>query len=273
VTGRLDLLRAALPRQIHLVDVGAYRGDFTAAALTTFPGSTAMLFEPGPSKAHALRERFRVASGVRVFEMALSDESGQTLLYERTDSATDSLLPYVGEPPDRVRPVRVERLDAILEEEGGPSLDLLKIDAQGGDLRVLKGASKTLARSRPALLVEAIFAPLYEGQASFEEILAFVSSVGYRLAGLHAIHTDPRGLLAFADLLFLAEDAHTRLAAATAAGPFACHDPELLQDQVQALQEACDDRLALIHQLTRAAEERLVLVQRLDAELRRLQGV
>jgi len=269
--GPMRVLRAALPDRIRLVDVGAYRGDFTAAALAAFPGSSALLFEPGPSKAAALRKRFRREPGVRVFEIALGDETGDALLHERADSATDSLLAYVGETADSKRLVRVDRLDAVLGEEGAPSVDLLKTDAQGCDLRVLKGAAETLARCRPALLVEAIFAPFYEGQASFDELLAFLSPAGYRLAGVHAIHADPRGLLAFADLLFLSQESHARLAAGTARGPFTCRDPDLLLDQAAALRKACDDRLALIHELTRAAEERLVLIQRLDAELRRLQ--
>ena len=40
------LLRAALPGRIRVVDVGAYRGDFTAAVLASFPGSSAWLLPP-----------------------------------------------------------------------------------------------------------------------------------------------------------------------------------------------------------------------------------
>jgi hypothetical protein len=95
-------------------------------------------------------------------------------------------------------------------------------------------------------------------------------NAGYRLAGLHAIHTDARGLLAFADLLFLPGEIHARLTGAAVRAPFSCRDPEMLNAQVEVLQRACDERLALIQQLTRAAEERLLLVNRLDAELQRL---
>jgi FkbM family methyltransferase len=264
--GAFRLLQAALPERIRMVDVGACRGDFTAAAL----GSSALLFEPGPSKAAALRERHRGDRAVRVFEVALGDERGDALLHEQEDSATDSLLPSAGATDEKTRPVRVTRLDAVLAEEGALSVDLIKIDTQGYDLRVLRGAAETLARCHPALLVEAIFAPLYRGQASFDELMAFLTAAGYRLAGVHAIHADGRGLLAFADFLFLWREAHTRLAAAAAWGPFTCRDPDVLLAQVAALQEACDERLALIHELTRAAEERLALVHRLDGELRRI---
>jgi len=269
--GPFRLLHAALPERIRLVDVGAYRGDFTATALAVFPGSSALLFEPGPSKAAALRERYRGEPAVRVFELALGDERGEALLHELEDSATDSLLPPREATEETTRRVRVSRLDEILDEEGAPAVDLIKIDAQGYDLRVLRGAAETLARCRPALLVEAIFAPLYRGQASFDELLAFLTAAGYRAAGVHAIHTDTRGLLAFADFLFLGRDSHTRLAAAAACGPFTCRDPDVLLEQVEALQKACDERLALIHDLTKAAEERLALVHRLDGQLRRIQ--
>ena len=247
--GPFPLLQAALPERIRVVDVGAYRGDFTAAAL---------------------RERYRGQPSVRVFEVALGDEEGDAVLHEQEDSATDSLLPAIG-ATETTRRVRVSRLDAVLEEEGALSVDLIKIDAQGYDLRVLRGAVETLARCHPALLVEAIFAPLYRGQASFDELLAFATAAGYRVAGVHAVHTDARGLLAFADFLFLGRDAHARLAAEASRGPFTCRDPDVLLDQVDALQKACDERLALIHELTRAADERLALVHRLDGELRRIQ--
>lgn len=269
--GPFRLLQVALPERIRVVDVGAYRGDFAAAALAAFPGSSALLFEPGPSKAAALRERYRGDPNVRVFEVALGDEQGDALLHEQEDSATDSLLPSAEAAEEATRPVRVRRLDAVLDEEGVPSVDLLKVDTQGYDLRVLRGAEETLARCHPALLVEAIFAPLYRSQASFDELLAFLTEAGYRLAGVHAIHTDAPGLLAFADFLFLWREPHARLAAAATRGPFTCRDPDVLLDQVDALQKACDERLALIHELTRAADERLALVHRLDGELRRIQ--
>jgi len=272
MTGPFPLLQAVLPEHICLVDVGAYRGDFTATALAAFPGSSALLFEPGPVKAAALRERYRSEPAVRVFEIALGDEGGDALLHEQEDSATDSLLPPPhGATEERTRRVRVSPLDAVLDEEGVRSVDLVKVDTQGYDLRVLRGSAETLARCRPAILVEAIFAPLYRGQASFDELLGFLTEAGYRLSGVHAVHTDARGLLAFADFLFLGRETHARLAAAAARGPFTCRDPDLLLDQVGALQSACDDRLALIHELTRAAEERLAIVHRLDGELRRIQ--
>ncbi|HEU0108977.1 MAG TPA: FkbM family methyltransferase [Vicinamibacteria bacterium] len=268
--GPFRLLQVALPERIRVVDVGAHRGDFAAAALAAFPGSSALLFEPGPSKAAALRERYRGEPNVRVFEVALGDEQGDALLHEQEDSATDSLLPSA-EVTEAMRRVRVSRLDAVLDEEGVPSVDLVKVDTQGYDLRVLRGAAETLARCHPALLVEAIFVPLYRGQASFDELLAFLTEAGYRLAGVHAVHTDAGGLLAFADFLFLWREPHARLAAAATCGPFTCRDPDVLLDQVDALQKACNERLALIHELTRAAEERLALVHRLDGELRRIQ--
>jgi hypothetical protein len=208
---------------------------------------------------------------MRAFEIARGVEGGDALLHEQEDSATDSLLPPDGATEERTRRVRVSRLDAVLDEEGVRSVDLVKVDTQGYDLRVLRGSAETLARCRPAVLVEAIFAPLYRGQASFDELLGFLTEAGYRLSGVHAVHTDARGLLAFADFLFLAQETHARQAAAAAGGPFTCRDPDLLLDQVDALQSACDERLALIHELTRVAEERLALVHRLDGELRRIQ--
>ena len=257
---------------IRLVDVGACHGDFTEAIRAEFPGSTALLFEPGPAKSETLRARFASDPSVRVVARALGDSPGDASLNEMDDPATDSLLEPLGETPRARRQVRVDRLDAALAELAWPGVDLLKTDAQGHDLRVLRGAAETLARHRPVLLVEAIFAPLYSGQGAFEDVVAFVTAAGYKTAGLHAVHADARGLLAFADFAFVPDETHDRLTHGGVRGPYTCQDPDALQAQVAVLQRTCDERLALIQELTRAAEERLALVHRLDEEVRRLQA-
>jgi hypothetical protein len=71
-------------------------------------------------------------------------------------------------------------------EQNIPRIDLLKVDTQGYDLQVLKGATKLLAARRiKTVLLEVNFVPMYQRQATFLELHAFISSFGYRLVDFY----------------------------------------------------------------------------------------
>lgn len=81
---------------------------------------------------------------------------------------------------DHVERVRTTTVDAWA---AGRAPDLLSIDAQGAELRILRGAAKTLPRIL-ALVTEVEFWPLYEGQGLFGEQAALLAAAGFRLAGI-----------------------------------------------------------------------------------------
>ena len=70
----------------------------------------------------------------------------------------------------------------IADTVGGRGRTLLKIDTQGYELEVLKGAARTLDRI-DYILVETSFVPLYEGQANFRDVYAFLTGHGFEYAG------------------------------------------------------------------------------------------
>jgi hypothetical protein len=76
-------------------------------------------------------------------------------------------------------PVRARRLDDIVKEAGVARVDAIKIDVEGAELMVLKGASETLDRYRPAIAVELVDRQLKAMGASVEEVMAFMRSHGY----------------------------------------------------------------------------------------------
>jgi hypothetical protein len=78
---------------------------------------------------------------------------------------------------------------------------VIKIDVQGGELEVLRGAEETLL-STDALLIECSFVELYAGQALAHEVIAHLASRGFRLAGAHDPEYGPGGECIQADLLF-----------------------------------------------------------------------
>jgi hypothetical protein len=82
--------------------------------------------------------------------------------------------------------VQVDTVDAYCRNHGIDSIDVLKVDTQGYDLKVLMGAAEMLrARTIRSFFVEAMFMPMYHAQPTLTDFLAFATSVGYRAVGFY----------------------------------------------------------------------------------------
>jgi Methyltransferase FkbM domain len=83
--------------------------------------------------------------------------------------------------------------------KGIDHIHLLKIDAQGFDFEIIKGAGGMLTGGRVDLvLTEIIFGRLYEGLPQFDSIYAYMADHGYRLTGVYDQHRKAR-ILDWAD--------------------------------------------------------------------------
>ena len=147
-------LRGALGPGGVVLDVGASIGGYTAvAADLVAPSGHVYAFEPGPDNLTALRQRFDGNGCVTVIAGAVSDRAGQeTFHLDRTDPRRHSLASgNVGRAGEIVT-VSVVALDDYLGLVA--RLDLVKIDAQGAELHILRGARRLLRRFRPPVILE-----------------------------------------------------------------------------------------------------------------------
>lgn len=155
-----------------VVDVGANIGIFTALFAST--GAQVLAFEPG---SRSLRDLARTiaenpSARVTVVPAALSDTPGQLALTLDLESSNHLIADdAVAAAGGMVELVDVMRLDDYLNPAPA-TLDLVKIDAEGFDLNVLRGAETTLRTHRPALLVETW---------GSSEIRDWLEARGYRL--------------------------------------------------------------------------------------------
>lgn len=125
-------------------DVGANRGDFTAAFLAQSPRATGILFDPAAGAVDKLQQRFRGDSRVRILRKAVSDSVGRMAFYEEPDAGLGSSLVASCAGQGAVRTeVDVTTLDA--EIGGDRSAEYVKIDAEGHDLAAIRGAREHLA--------------------------------------------------------------------------------------------------------------------------------
>ncbi|MEZ4452981.1 MAG: FkbM family methyltransferase [Nannocystaceae bacterium] len=148
----LALVPRLLRRDRAFLDVGANLGVYTYVARPH--ASRVYAVEPHPGMAAALRRHF--AGDVEVLELALSDERGSVDLFiprhEGGDLASRASLEEGANPGFTQGTVSIER--ARLDDLRLDPLALIKIDVEGHERSVLVGGDETLARDRPALLVE-----------------------------------------------------------------------------------------------------------------------
>jgi FkbM family methyltransferase len=141
------IMAAALRTDANCIDVGANAGDLLEAMVRLAPEGRHIAYEPLPELARPLARRF---PGVDVRNAALADEPGEATFYRNVASDSRSgLRPRGDSEPIRVR---LEALDRSLPEDFAP--DFIKIDVEGAELAVLRGAIETLRRHRPLVAFE-----------------------------------------------------------------------------------------------------------------------
>jgi FkbM family methyltransferase len=144
------VMAVCLKEGSRCVDVGAHQGQMTESMVRLAPAGQHFAFEPIPHLATSLRERFPL---VEVHQIALSDKAGRSDYgYVPAKPALSGLRP-TARPSFRIQTLSVDvaTLDEILD---GTDIDFLKVDVEGAELQVLRGALQTLHASRPVIAFE-----------------------------------------------------------------------------------------------------------------------
>jgi FkbM family methyltransferase len=195
---------------IMLVDVGAHEGSFTRSIDNICSVSRGILIEPQPARASELRTDFP-APRFAVVEAAICDRSGQLELEINNFDATTSILKTKRSLPElsaldvmtRTKVTcRTMTLDTVFNELRVLETDLLKLDVQGAEHLVVRGATQALARTS-MVWTEVSFVSLYDGACLFHELHAELYALGFRLAEIESGFRGPDGELLQADALFL----------------------------------------------------------------------
>jgi FkbM family methyltransferase len=149
-TGEVWLRDAIVERCTRVVDVGANVGDWTAGVLDRKredPAFRALAFEPSQSAARLLRARFAGDPRVTVIEAAVGDRAGtMRFLEEREAGKGSTLVPGFARIDGSEHEVTVTTLTDALQAEEWDGADFVKIDAEGYDLRVIRGGETLLER-------------------------------------------------------------------------------------------------------------------------------
>jgi FkbM family methyltransferase len=202
-------------RPIHtVIDCGANEGQFARDISRSFPGAALYCFEPLPQPFEALSAWAATRGGrVRCFQVALGEQNGEALMHSHIEHSPSSSLLATTEyervafPQTRAQAevrVPVTTLDDALGEslhEMEPQI-LLKLDVQGYEDRVLRGATRILPRV-DACMLEVDVDPLYVAQAAFKDIVTLLDQFGLTYAGNVEQVLGPDGRVMWLDALFL----------------------------------------------------------------------
>jgi FkbM family methyltransferase len=186
-----SILRHVLSNGDSFIDVGANHGAFSVAAAAVVGGRGAVVaFEPQPVLAELLNRS--LASGgwnnFTVYAHACSDADGEAEFYVPHVSSGSAGLhaEFSGRVPhDRIR-VRLIRLDGVLEPLVLPGSVLLKLDVEGHEPAVLRGAAAFIRERKPRILMEVnpnAMARVGTTVDGLRALLAHLGCQGYRPLG------------------------------------------------------------------------------------------
>jgi len=147
---RIDLLlKKILGRESNCIDVGCHYGSMLSRFCSLAPDGHHVAVEAIPSKVAFLRRKF---PEVHVFETALSDHFGTVQFYINVGASGFSGLARHGQGTFERIEVSCSSLDEMIPRDR--HFDFLKVDVEGAELSVLRGAVQILGRDRPTILFE-----------------------------------------------------------------------------------------------------------------------
>ena len=170
-----------------VIDVGANVGFYAVLAARHLRRGTVFAIEPNPSACRRLRHNLAlndVESSAVVVQAIATETAGRATLYtvpglDEYSSAVTPLHPAVGRETPVVLSVEALTIDDLVAEND-LDVGLMKVDVEGSELSVLRGASRVLAEHRPVILVEVGTGTRHQSAAA-NKVFDLLRDHGYEL--------------------------------------------------------------------------------------------
>lgn len=185
-----------------IFDVGAYRGDFARQCLQRWPEAQVVCFEPLTALVARLHQLAAGEPRIRIVPGLLgADESARVVLHEAETAS--SVLPEHVQQQFPVSEHRMRSVDNMIARGELTPPDLLKLDVQGYELEVLKGAARTLDRVQ-LILAEVNFLDIHAGVPLAPQLFDWLARRGWVPYDICEVTRRPLdGALWQADFLFV----------------------------------------------------------------------
>lgn len=171
------------------LDVGSHIGyDTLKGSVRVGPTGKVIAFEPNPRTLNELRANIAAshAINVTVEPIACTDKEQMVRLYDSTSEGNSGASSLSMANADEARKgslpsyvVRGRPIDAVVRELGLKRLDVIKVDVEGAEYLVLRGARETLQRFHPKIVMEVVPFQLANMNATVEELVLFLKELDY----------------------------------------------------------------------------------------------
>jgi len=182
----VSLVKKKIKRGMTIVDVGAHIGYYTRI-FSELAGNngTVYAFEADPENFALLEKNTKHLANVKCYQLAVTDHAGTIDFYhcdEKTGChSTISELPI--NLPVRKISVQAADIDSMFAKEQIKSVDLVKIDVEGGEPAVLRGMRKILkANSSIQLVMEFAPAWILAGGVDLKNFLEEITALGFKIS-------------------------------------------------------------------------------------------
>lgn len=191
-----------------LFDVGANTGQTVRHLLKYAPDAEIYSFEPTDNTFARLSATYGHRRNVHLHKMALGSKVETLALQVRADSELNTLVAAdtVEATSDRVQTTEVLTVDEMVARNGISHLDLLKLDVQGWEMEVMRGADKLIAdHNLIFVFAEMTFRSDQKEMQQFTELHDYLDARGFTLSGLYEpLRYGPRKeFILFANVLYL----------------------------------------------------------------------
>jgi FkbM family methyltransferase len=197
-----------------IFDVGAHIGTITLLYKRMYKNPTIYAFEPFKESFEELKKNTKNNPGIFPINMGLGDVEGKAKFYSNEFAPTNSLLnseksggQIWGENilnTKEIVEINLTTIDKFVKNNLISKIDILKLDVQGAENLVLKGAENTLLNCNIDMIyTEIILLPTYENQSNFEEILSIFEKQNYSLYNIYNPSYTSTGQLRQIDVIFI----------------------------------------------------------------------
>jgi len=194
----------AIPVKIQakwIMDVGANVGDVTVAALESYPECNVICFEPVKETFNKLQQNvMRYGTRTHLYNFALANEDGGAEINLTTFHGANSIMPqapfhkhfnpHVQESGKEI--ITLKRLDDIADKLPARHIDIMKIDVEGYEVEVIKGAEQFICNCVDTIIIEISLMrdPSWRQQA-IVQIISLLDKFGFALINIFDLHNAP----------------------------------------------------------------------------------
>jgi FkbM family methyltransferase len=177
IPSALERLRANNFAPGQIFDVGAYSGEFAKLCRDIWPRAKMTCFEVLPHRVAALRGWCAQDGNAVLVETLLGAESRLAVPFHEMETASSVFDEHTPQPVP-VRTYPMQTIDELVKSRKTSVPNFLKLDVQGYELEVLKGAQSTLSKIS-VILAEVNLIDIHKGSPLMDELVLFLSYRGF----------------------------------------------------------------------------------------------